>query len=602
MALPVSQRPLEQPQPALIPSPQTQIRQLMDAHESSSIMRDGALPDHGGQIRSSTKTRQPPFQDQLAHGTHLGNVNGVVQHSGIAGVSSLHTPVGSTKGVVPTTPLSIDANRNTLAQDIIRALRPPSTKRKRIDGQDEERRDSDISLNSPLAKKGRVDPASDASRTEAMNAVTNQFEDVRHSRGSGPASLVQHPSTPGFDARSVTVHQFLQSTSQGHLSSHYGQAMPQWPQWPSFGHSYVPPQGPPMPQSLVPPQQHAVPQTHVLPQRPPMSQHPGVPLASPMAQYGVPLQRPPTFQYGTPSQGPPASQLGVPSQGPPMSYSTVFPSRPHMSEYPEPPSSHVMSQYSVPQRLPMPQPHIPPQRSTHLAGQQPTTLAGPSQQCSGSPSIRPSTTIASNQQRPPETVSSMPLPRKPIAKAVSIPSIDASTSLQASQQSRTNTLSDPVSRNTTVSKPPLFLPSESPPSSTSEIGISSLSWKPSGLTPVVELGPSLSKLKSQAHLVKGDSFPKAEVSSASILHDSALVDLTDEPEPIFGRPTGVLAVASELVAKPSQSGLQEGHRRPRSKAYVLIPKIDTKAWLISGWSVERDNVNHVQRKEQTFGV
>ncbi|KAF8524754.1 hypothetical protein JB92DRAFT_3140467 [Gautieria morchelliformis] len=476
--LPTSGKPSEQTQTVRPPSPLAVVTQIMNAHESKSAAGEATLPKDDNSKRTSPKPGHLPSQPQIPHHNYQSRfVNGVVPPSGVAGVSNPHTPVALRRGVSPTTTSS--ANRDTLAHDIIRALQPPSTKRKRVETQGGEGGDNNASVESPLAKRSKTATvsASGASQTAAVSGVTNK-SDVRYPRegtGSVPAAPVQQPPLPRFNQWPIQAYQSFPSTSQGQYST------------PSY--------------------------------------------ANPFQFQWVPVQGPQNISY------PPAQSSSY--------FKPAVPWQPHSVPLSWPPYAAPYGQDRQPEAGPSAPQH--PKRAANVEH-----VSIPSIPAASNPSER----SADTQPIKHPTTALTPRP---------------------SEVATANSISSPKGNSRT----PLFLPSSESPPGSPPLG-SSPSQKPSGLIPVIELGPSLSKLKSKTHLVKGGGFPKSEASSPSPLLDPA-----SDAEPFFGVPTGALAIASsnEVVTEsPPGVTSQATFRRSRSEVYVLIPNVDTTEWLYSSGS------------------
>ena len=184
-------------------SPQTEVLQIMDTH-ASSFVTEPALPENSSQARSSPRPKFPTLQPQIRHHRHFDHPNAVVL-PGMDNGYDPRTPIGTGRGITATTPSSNQANRHTLAQDIIRALRPPSTKRKRNATQNDEWMDRNVSEESPLSKKSRMVPFCGAPHTGIVNGVENALENdrLREDTRSIPTAAMQRPHAPGFDTQPV---------------------------------------------------------------------------------------------------------------------------------------------------------------------------------------------------------------------------------------------------------------------------------------------------------------------------------------------------------------------------------------------------------------
>ena len=683
--------------PAVLPLPlHTDLRQIMDTHDSSLMATREAT------MKDSDHTRGIPIARQLLLQTPMYQSYGPIHRSALpSGNASLrvpHTPVGSgnreVKGAMPS---SADANRNTLAEDIIRALRPPNAKRKRDDSQVGGSTDQNVSLDSPLAKKSRTVPARAISHTEGVRSISDHVPDPREGSESAPTAPVHPPSTFEVNTVSVPTVQNFQNNSRGQSSSHSAYTHPQnqssvpaAPVHPSptfevntvsvptvqnfqnnsrgqsSSHSaHTHPQS----QSSVPAapvypsptfevnavsvpairnflnnlrgqsSSHSA-DTHLQSQS--SSHNPQTHLQGPSSYY-----YPQTNSLGQASSHnsqthrqsqslqyylqttPQGQSLYYYPQANPQGQSSFY--VPQVNSQPQSSSHHLPTIAQWNQRRPMALPQIRHQHSpSYPAGQtnwgwQPLISTGTSLPYSPVPLTQAPASMTRYQ--PPETLSQGPsearspeggsswtqLPERRLSQARSPERESSAASPQKQVVSmeyvsvpNTSTTSVPASRpsgppapidsalppNVPETRPPLFLPSpESPPSSTT--GSPLPIRRSSGLIPVVELELTPRKLKSKARLVQENGLPKTDVSSTGTSLDSVVVGSIAEAEPLFGRPTGALAVAS--------SGEQQGLRRPRSKVYVLIPTVDKRLWRLPITSTKENKTSHSSQKEQTVG-
>ena len=206
--------------PVVLPLPlHTDLRQIMDTHDSSLMATREATMKDSDHIRGIPVAKQLLLQTPMYQS--YGPINRSTLPSGNASLRVPHTPVGSgNREVKGATPSSADANRNTLAEDIIRALRPPSAKRKRDDSQVGGSTDHNVSLDSPLAKRSRTVPARAISHTEGVQSISDHVPDPRESSASAPSAPVHPPPTFEVNTVSVPTVQNFQNNSRGQSSSH----------------------------------------------------------------------------------------------------------------------------------------------------------------------------------------------------------------------------------------------------------------------------------------------------------------------------------------------------------------------------------------------
>ncbi|KAF8528846.1 hypothetical protein BU17DRAFT_60622 [Hysterangium stoloniferum] len=396
-------------------------------------------------------------------------------------LSSPHTPAkaGPGSSVLPS---SASANKDTLARDIMRALRPSSAKRKRVDS------DGSPLASMPLSKKSK-------------NALGGPSGVNMLGGDDSRASIRQEALAEPAQAASISSSE-QKAADKPQLSTH-SQPSPL-----VYKHNAAP-SGPLQNQPLAGPSnyQHA-------------PRYPGIGIpwnsmsSSTTIPMGFPQGRHPQHLYYVPPPSYP--ELVHQGQPPPVSrqYGFVpqrqFPQRTNQGSHTNGPGGTITSLSSQDRQqgqerreaipingfAPVPKATIVP-----LPNQPRLVHQGPIQSVPQQSGFTP-------QRQPPHLANQLShanSPGKPLTVDMSLSSQDAQQGQRRPEVAPSNgftpgpkTSTPPAPSPKRTPREPLFLPSESPPP------VSASPTRPSNKIPVVELGPPLSKLKLKAHLAKSD--------------------------------------------------------------------------------------------------
>ncbi|KAF8592574.1 hypothetical protein K439DRAFT_20431 [Ramaria rubella] len=516
-------------------SPMAQISQILDLHESTSAsgtsaptLPNGEAPEDHGTTQNLSQPQTPyanPYRAGDASTPQARLFEVPLPPVSTTDTTTPRTPQRAGKAPSTVTPPSANANRSTLAHDVMRALRQPSTKRKRDDPNEN---DPATAVGFPLVKRGRTTSVGGESSGQAVGDAEFVLKNApQHAQPPPPGS--QLASVPFRDAQGRPC---------------------QW-KWMSYGGVFrwcllpISTVEERKPQSY----QHLSPAVSAMRSQPNQgsASHPQSEAGMSMTKQPIPVNKEPALRQDT--HIPTASHSSkAPESIDIVSSSGAGSSSKVQSSRAGRPKQTVKG---GPRPIPVPENAsdiiiTPTQSSKGLESRIPTGIVSsfeakiPTTSRPQSSQVKPSKQTANGGPRP--------IPAQKVAHGV------------------------PLTPKVVAPKLPLFLPSSESPPPLNHVSSPSPQQTYSRLSkvPIVELGPSLAKFKSRVHSAKERNLSETNAHPASSFRD---LDSPRNAEPLFGRPSGALAAAS--VKKPLTTSKW---KTSGSTVYVLIPKVDTSDW------------------------